>query len=407
MPRPEDVPSGVELDGDRVRAARCKRFWTGMRVPPRPIQDSVGHQRRAAIRRDVRQLARECDHRGCGPDPDFDSWIAQHVQRHLQRRRRVDQRQGFVRALVGRQTEPGAAAPPQCSRSQRGAIVETVLARAVGPFSEPTVPSEVERHLGSARNRVARLAAPKAGAIHSPRVGARVFLHVGEKHRLPFHAIVDALEPAIEPRDHLAAEIAARTHGVEVGIAVRPGPHDRALGRRQLGQHAHAGIPIRVVPAAADQRRRSYPVPIRRQTAAAPIGAVSLMLHPDRQPKGRAFQARGPRVEPVDTAMLGEGRQRGHGKHRHAIGHDVVANVQQTTVIVHVVGVPIVRPADRHDGLQVRRLLSRDLDRGERRVGGADRGHVAVAPGLTSEPFDGVVAVALLVGGVLVLGDAF
>src|SRR5262249_35439392 len=114
-----------------------------------------------------------------------------------------------------------------------------------------------------------------------------------------------------------------------------------------------------------------------------------------------------PQLGPARAGVLLDRRQGVHGHHRAAVGADVVVHAHVAAwSVVAVVGVAVVSGVHGDDGLQARRPLHGHLDAGEAAVGGPEHAHVAVAPRLFGAPLDGIEAVPLLDGHVLVGVDA-
>ncbi len=199
-------------------------------------------------------------------------------------------------------------------------------------------------------------------------------------------------QPPVPPGDHLVVEVDPRAgdRGGRVGVRPRSGQQPpRRAGRAEPLDGAEGVVAVAVGPAGHDHRGALDPVVADvPQRAGLPVRAVPVLAQPGEQPRLVGLPAPLPLRAPVARRPLGgDGRQHAHRRHVVAVV-DEVDQPQRVAAPVHVVGPAVVAGVDRHDRLERRRPLGRDLERVEAGVRRAEHPDVAVAPLLLGQPGD-------------------
>ena len=211
--------------------------------------------------------------------------------------------------------------------------------------------------------------------------------HPGAQHRLVHDARRLALQPVVPPAQHLLQEADLRAGLGEVRIGMRPRP-DQALARHvEMFQQARDGVGVAVGPAADGEDRTFDRAEILAHRAVPPVGVAPLVLQPALEEQRHALQPLQPHLAPALADQQRIGRM-AHVGEEEAAPAEVGRGELGAAHVVHVVGVAIVGRAQRHDGLERRRLQGRDLQGVEAAPGDAEHADRAAAPRLAGEPGD-------------------
>ena len=301
----------------------------------------------------------------------------------------------LVRGLPPRQ--PGGARDPR-GCPDVATYLEGVAERPRGGVGQP------QRRGAQPLGRPGRLEAPVPAHLAAQRVGRGGSLLVHDDRRLPVDAVVDALQPPVEPPEHLGLEIDVGPRPARLGGPVGPRAQEQPRRRLHPRERPQRDVRVAVRPAADDHRRRTDPLDVLARRAVPPVVVAVLVRQPRQEPRLVLLEAALPFVAP---AVAPQRRHRWQRVHRHHVRRvvDDVELFQGAAVVVDVVGVAVVGGEDRHDRLERRRLFQRHLQRVEAAVAGAEHADRAQRPGLCREPVDHPHEVVALRRRVLVGGD--
>src|SRR5271168_2101488 len=115
-------------------------------------------------------------------------------------------------------------------------------------------------------------------------------LLVEDHPRIVLDAIIDALQPMIEPAHGLVAPLGARAVDALVREVVIPRTHPRMDGRRHLLEHAYDAVSVTVLQ--PSDQKAGYLYVLQPPNGGAPKGAVSLMSEVIERPWGRVHALR-------------------------------------------------------------------------------------------------------------------
>ena len=187
--------------------------------------------------------------------------------------------------------------------------------------------------------------------------------------------------------------------------AVAPGAEDDAFRAREGLEAAERDVRVPVGPAGHDHRRANDPVVPRPDRAVTPVGPVGLLLEPAQQPRVDVVHASCPFLPPAFTEDGGHRGKSIAGDHvEHPV--DEVNSLEGAAHVVDVVGVAVVGGVDGGDGTERRWAQARNLERAESRPRGAVHADPPVRPLLLGKPGDHLADVVVLLGRVLVGGEA-
>ena len=196
--------------------------------------------------------------------------------------------------------------------------------------------------------------------------------------------------------------VGLRRAGLRPGVAPRP---DQPLARPGKAlEQPRDRVGVAVVPAADGVDGALDVGVVLAHGALLPVLVAALVPEPlvdERRPLLHPLE---PHVAPPVTDDRRIRRAGVPAEHRRRPHQHVL--VHAATVVVHVVGVAVVRRAEGDDRLQRRRPPSRHLQPVEPAPRDAHHADLAAAPRLLGEPRDHLAAVELLLGQVLVLEDA-
>ncbi len=198
------------------------------------------------------------------------------------------------------------------------------------------------------------------------------------------------------------------------GRHVAPRPGQQALGAGQALEGPEGVVAVAVGPAGDDHGRRLDPVVAGvgiggpgavPQRALAPVGRVDLLGQPAQHPGLGLVESPPPLLPPalpVDGGHRGQGVGGDHG------GRvvDEIEGPELAADVVDVIGEAVVGGVDRADGVQRRRAPGRQLERVGARVGHVVHADRPGRPRLVGQPGEDLGEVGMLLGWVLVVGDA-
>ncbi len=352
------------------------------------VLQAVAHQPRPAVRRHLGDPHGQLGHRPISPHPDPGHRIAQDLQVLGQGWAVEGQGSGVVQGLLYRRpVDPFRLGQPHH-------LVAHMMRRApgTGPVGQP-LGGEVEDPGLDRGRRPGRLGHPAPRNLHRSALRPGGVGQEGPQHGLGHDPGGLALEPVRPPAHLLEGPIQAHGFG-QPRIGVAPGP-DQPLARDlEVGEQPADRVGIGVLPAAHHIGRDLDGRPVQGHRAPPPIVIEGLMFQPGGHDRRRRLQALTPHRLPVRPHHL---RIRRPGHHRlepHAPLQVGVAD--RPADIVRVIGISIVRTAQRHDRLERRGPQGRDLQGVDPAPGDAAHPHGAGAPGLSGDPGDDLYPVRQL-----------
>jgi hypothetical protein len=224
--------------------------------------------------------------------------------------------------------------------------------------------------------------------------------HPGAKHRLVHHTGVDALEPVVPPSQDFLQESDLRTGQRKVRIGMRPGSDEAFARHREMFEQTRDCVLVAVGPTADRVDRALDRGVVLAHRPPPPEVVAPLVAQPSFEEQRHMLEA----LQPHRAATIADQRRVGRVAHRGKEERRPVEprGQQSAAHVVHVVAVPVVGRADRHDRLQRRWTTSGDLECVEATPGDPHHSDCATAPGLRRQPRDDLQRVVLLLPGVLV-----
>ena len=394
----------VQLNSCLRRSTRFERFGGLVAVAMAQIGNRVGDAGDRTVRMDI-----------AGPDGDKSDRLiagerevtcdrADDIDVGLHRRGVEDQRCCVIVRLVARKlrAEPDDA---ELASIPTGGLRRADTDHAfAGNIRAQPIPAQVIGPKLCRCGRPSRVADPAAGPVLGEIVRPDAVEDIGTYRWIVHDTGVLTLQPVVPPAQGLLQEANLRVRNGEMRVLVGPRTDNCPNRRFEAVEQARNGIGIGVIPTANGEHRGFDLGKVLTDRAVVPVVIAVRMPQPFGGEERFCLQALHPDVEPgiADNGRVRRARRVGE----HGSAPTEILVDQAATLVVDIVGIPIVGGAQGDDRLQRFRPECCDLQSVEAAPGDADHADVAGTPVLCRDPVDDLERVPLFLRRILVEHDA-